>query len=247
MSEVRLEWDGGVAVVTLDAPQRRNALTPAMARELIAVLDEVDERPEAGALVLRAVGRSFCAGGDVPTLLDAGRDPAAPVAYDGMGAIYDSFYRLGQVRVPTIAAVRGSAVGAGMNMLLAADLRIVAHDARLLCGFLRRGIHPGGGHFVLLSRLIGREAAAAMALFGAEIDGRRAVELGLAWESVDGDAVEERALALAAGVAADPELARVAVASFRVETGPPHLSWAAAGQYERPSQMWSMRRAATTP
>ncbi len=110
-----------------------------------------------------------------------------------MGRIYDSFYRLGQVKVPTIAAVRGSAVGAGMNMLLAADLRIVANNARLLAGFLKRGLHPGGGHFVILSRLISREAAAAMALFGEEIDGTKAVELGLAWESVDDAAVEDRA------------------------------------------------------
>ncbi|MBA3525150.1 MAG: enoyl-CoA hydratase/isomerase family protein [Geodermatophilaceae bacterium] len=244
MTEVQLDWDGAVAVVTLDAPERRNALTPAMARELIAVFDDVDARPHAGALVIRATGKSFCAGGDVRTLLEAGRDPAAPTAYDGMGAIYDSFYRLGRMRVPTIAAVRGSAVGAGMNMLLAADLRILAHDARLLCGFLKRGIHPGGGHFVLLSRLVGREAAAAMALFGEEIDGRRAVELGLAWESRDADAVEARALELAARVAADPDLARIAIANFRLETGPPQLSWEAAGQFERPSQMWSMRRSA---
>src|SRR5687768_15703716 len=96
-----------------------------MADELIATFDEVDAKPEVGALVIRAVGKSFCAGGDVATLLEAGKDPAAPEAYEGMGKIYDSFYRLGQVRVPTIAAVRGSAVGAGMNMLLAADLRIV--------------------------------------------------------------------------------------------------------------------------
>jgi len=159
--EVQLEVDGGVAVVTLNAPDRRNALTPAMADELIATFDEVDGRADVGALVIRAVGKSFCAGGDIATLTSAGEDPAAPESYAGMGKIYDSFYRLGQVRVPTIAAVRGSAVGAGMNMLLAADLRIVATDARLICGFLKRGLHPGGGHFVILSRLIGREAAAA--------------------------------------------------------------------------------------
>ncbi len=244
MAEVELEWDGGVAVVTLNAPGRRNALTPQMAVELIAVLDEVDARPEAGALVLWAEGKSFCAGGDVQTLVEAGHDPAAPDAYAGMGSIYDCFYRLGQVRTPTVAAVRGSAVGAGMNMLLAADLRIIAHDARLLCGFLKRGIHPGGGHFVLLSRLVGREAAAAMALFGEEIDGAKAVELGLAWASVDSDVVEARALELAAWVAADPELARAAVRNFRIETGPPGLSWETATQFERSSQMWSMRRSA---
>lgn len=240
--EVQLEVDGGVAVVTLNAPQRRNALTPAMATELIATFDEVDARDDVGALVVRAVGKSFCAGGDVQTLTDAGRDPAAPDAYAGMGAIYDSFYRLGQVRVPTIAAVRGSAVGAGMNMLLAADLRIVAQDARLICGFLKRGIHPGGGHFVLLSRLVGREAAAAMALFGEEVDGETAVRLGLAWETHDDDAVEERARELAARVARDPALARLAVGNFRKETGPPGVSWEIATQFERPAQMWSMRR-----
>src|SRR3712207_7317352 len=71
--------------------------------------------------------------------------------------------------------------------------------------------------FVILSRLIGREAAAAMALFGEEINGDKAVELGLAWESLDDAAVEERAIELAQRVAADPELARVAVGNFRRE------------------------------
>src|ERR1700710_1897466 len=231
--EVQLEVTEGVAVVTLNAPQRRNALTPAMATELIATFDEVDARADVGALVVRGVGKSFCAGGDVHTLTEAGRDPAAPDAYAGMGAIYDSFFRLGPVKVPTIAAVRGSAVGAGMNMLLAADLRIVARDVRLICGFLKRGLHPGGGHFVILSRLVGREAAAAMALFGEEINGAPAVELGLAWESVDDAAVEDRALELAARVAADPELARAAVGNFRKEVVDAAGNWDVAMQYER--------------
>src|SRR3954451_15717674 len=228
----------------LNAPDRRNALTPGMAAELLATFDEVDGRSDVGALVIKATGRSFCAGGDIATLTSAGQDPAAPEAYEGMGTIYDSFYRLGQVRVPTVAAVRGSDVGAGMNMLLAADLRIVANDARLLCGFLKRGMHPGGGHFVILSRLIGREAAAAMALFGEEINGDKAVELGLAWESLDEAAVEERALELAGRVAADPELARVAVGNFRREAINGAVGGDVASQFERPAQMWSMRRSA---
>jgi enoyl-CoA hydratase len=213
-----------------------------MATEVIEAFDEVDARTDVGALVVRAVGRSFCAGGDIKTLTDAGKDPALAENYEGMTKIYDSFYRLGQVKVPTVAAVRGSAVGAGMNMLLAADLRIIARDARLICGFLKRGLHPGGGHFVILSRLMGREAAAAMALFGEEINGQRAHELGLAWEAVDDAVVEDRALELAGRVAADPELARVAVQNFRKETGPPHVTWEVATQFERPAQMWSMRR-----
>ncbi|MER7684904.1 enoyl-CoA hydratase/isomerase family protein [Streptomyces sp. NPDC097610] len=242
--EVRLDLQKNVAVVTLDAPARRNALTPAMAQDLIEVFDEVDARRDVGALVVQAVGKSFCAGGDIATLTAAGRDPAEESAYEGMSTIYDSFFRLGQVSVPTVAAVRGSAVGAGMNLLLAADLRVVARDARLLCGFLKRGMHPGGGHFVLLSRLIGREAAAAMALFGEEIDGTRAHELGLAWETVDEGAVEDRARELAERVAADPELARAAVQNFRREAETA-VSWEIATQFERPAQMWSMRRSAS--
>ena len=243
-SEVLLDFDGAVAVVTLNAPERRNALTRAMSHEFMAALAEVDGRSDVGALVVRGVGKSFCAGGDIKTLTDAGRDPAESSNYEGMSAIYDSFYRLGQVKVPTIAAVRGSAVGAGMNMLLATDLRIVAKDARLLAGFLKRGMHPGGGHFVILSRLIGREAAAAMALFGEEINGDKAVELGLAWESLDEAAVEDRAIELAGRVAADPELARAAVGNFRKEVVNGAVGWDVAMQYERPAQMWSMRRSA---
>jgi enoyl-CoA hydratase len=105
-------------------------------------------------------------------------------------------------------------------------------------------MHPGGGHLVVLSRLLGREAAAAMALFGEEINGDKAVELGLAWESVDDAAVEDRALELAGRVAADPELARAAVGHFRKEVVNGAVGWDVAMQYERPAQMWSMRRSA---
>src|SRR4051794_41774384 len=133
-----------------------------MADELIATFDEVDAKPEVGAPVVRAEGKSFCAGGDIATLTSAGKDPAAPDAYQGMGRIYDSFYRLGQVKVPTVAAVRGSAGGAGMNMLLATDLRVGAKDARVLAGLLKRGVDPGGGRFLVPSRLVGPGAAAGV-------------------------------------------------------------------------------------
>lgn len=240
--EILVEVERNVAVLTLNAPARRNGLTPAMADELIVALDDIDSRPDVGAVVVRAVGKSFCAGGDTQTLTSAAADPSEPETYDAMSRIYNCFWRFGQLKPPTIAAVRGSAVGAGVNMLLAADLRIIAYDARILCGFLKRGLHPGGGHFVLLSRLVGREAAAAMALFGEEIDGHKAVELGMAWESVDDSSVEDRALQLAAQIASDPPLAQIAAQNFRKETGPPQVDWGLATQFERSSQMWSMRR-----
>src|SRR4051812_10732159 len=115
-----------------------------MAAELIATFDEVDGRADVGALVIRAVGKSFCAGGDIATLTSAGQDPAAPEAYDGMGTIYDSFYRLGQVRVPTVAAVRGSAVGGGLNMLLGPGPRVGADGAPPRGRVPQGGGDPGG-------------------------------------------------------------------------------------------------------
>jgi enoyl-CoA hydratase len=243
MSEVRVERSGdGVATITLDAPERRNALTVAMAEELVAACEEIDGDASVGAVVVCGAGGFFCAGGDRGTLAAAGRDPAAPDTYSGIGAVYRSFARVGELQPPTIAAVRGGAVGAGLNLMLASDLRIVAGDARITSGFLPIGLHPGGGHGALLGRSGAREAASALALFGERIDGTRAAELGLAWAAVEDDDVEPTAHELASRAGADPELARRCAASLRTVLGPPALPWGAALELERASQMWSMRR-----
>jgi enoyl-CoA hydratase len=131
-----------------------------------------------------------------------------------------------------------------MNLALAADLRIVATDARLMAGFLRIGVHPGGGALTLLHRIAGREAAAAIALFGEELSGVRAWELGLAWEALPATDVEERALELASVAAGDPELSRLTARSLRAEAEAP-MPLAIAVEYERGNQMWSLRRRAT--
>ena len=240
--EIILERAGGVATITLDAPERRNALTRDMARELVAVCGEVDADAGIGAVVVQGAGGFFCAGGDRATLEAAGRDPAEPGVYSGLSDVYRSFQRVGELEPPTIAAVRGGAVGAGVNLAFAADLRVVAREAKIVSGFLPIGLHPGGGHGVLLGRTGQREAAAAMALFGERIDGARAAELGLAWAAVEDGEVEGTAAALAARAGADHELARRTARSLRTELGPPALPWPAALELERASQMWSMRR-----
>jgi enoyl-CoA hydratase len=236
--------DDGVAMLRLNASGRRNALTVEMAEELVDACDDLDADHGVGAVVVCGEGGFFCAGGDRGTLEAAGEDPAHPGAYGGLSAVYRSFARVGVLQAPTIAAVRGGAVGAGLNLMLATDLRVVARDAKLISGFLPIGLHPGGGHGALLGRTGVREAAAAMALFGERIDGERAAELGLAWIAVDDGDVEQTALALAARAGADPELARRTAASLRTVLGPPAIPWHAALELERASQMWSMRRKA---
>lgn len=245
MSEVLLDLDGHVAVLTLAAPERRNAFVGSMIRELIEACEAIDASAEIGAVVLRAQGESFCAGAHRDLLAAAGADPAAPEQYRGLNLIYRGFSRVGELLPPVVAAVRGHAVGAGVNLMMAADLRIVAQHARITAGFLRLGLHPGGGHFTLIGRSGGREAAAAVGLFGQDVSGGRAVELGLAWEAVAEDRVEPRAMEIATGIASDPELARAAARSFRLELGPPMSTWPAALEMEKGVQMWSLRRRAS--
>ncbi|MCU1537534.1 MAG: Enoyl-CoA hydratase/isomerase [Humibacillus sp.] len=241
MSEVLYEVADGVATVTLDAPERRNALSVDMARELADAARTAEADAAVGAVVVTG-GAHFCAGAVRSVLADTGRDPVQDEAYRNLETVYAAFTTVGSIGLPTIAAVRGAAVGAGLNLALATDLRIVSRTARLLPGFAQIGIHPGGGHFTLLNRVAGREAAGALGLFGAEVDGERAVALGLAWAAYDDGDVLGQAHALALRVAADPDLARRTVASFRRETAPGGLPWDVAVELERSPQMWSLRR-----
>ncbi len=241
MGEVRLEVDGAVAVLTVSSPEVRNGLTAEMGRQMMEHCEAIDAELSIGAAVIRGDAGTFCSGADTRTW-SGDVDPASDEAFGRTSAVYGAFARVGALQVPTVAAVRGAAVGAGMNLFLAADLRIVAAETRLLAGFLRIGIHPGGGFFTLAGRLAGREATAAMGLFSQEVSGVDAVRLGLAWEAVPDDQVEARAAELAAVAARDPLLARRALASFRAELGPPAVSWPAALEMERGVQMWSQRR-----
>jgi enoyl-CoA hydratase len=244
VGQVHLEKQGGVAVLTVDNVEVKNGLTPEMGMQLSELCEEVDRDPSIGAAVVRGKDGTFCSGAD-RRRWTAGSDQAEDKTYKELGAVYQAFRRVGTLQVPTIAAVRGAAVGAGINLALATDLRIVAENARLLAGFLRIGLHPGGGFFTIASRTAGREATAAMGLFSEEIDGARAADIGMAWKAVPDDQVEDLAMELAGRAAKDPELAREAVRSFRTEAGPPGIGWEAALHFERATQMWSQRRRET--
>src|SRR5690349_5721972 len=203
MTEIRYDVADGVALLTLDAPERRNALSVPMSRQLIDAARTAEADPAVGAVVVTG-GAHFCAGAVRSVLADTGQDPVEDDAYRNLETVYAAFTTVGSIGVPTIAAVRGAAVGAGLNLALATDLRIVSRSARLLPGFAQIGIHPGGGHFTLIERVAGREAAAALGLFGDEIDGDRAVALGLAWAAYDDGDVLGRALGMGGRVGEDP-------------------------------------------
>ena len=167
---------------------------------------------------------------------------AADEGSELLAAVYETFVRIGRLEVSTVAAVRGAAVGAGVNLMLDCDARVVAGDARVLAGFLRIGLHPGGGFFTLASRVAGREATAALGLLGEQLVGQQVVDRGLPGKPSP-MRVENRAMALAEEAARDPKLARRAVSVFRRELGPPPVSWESALEMERGVQIWSMKAA----
>ena len=219
-----------MATLTLAAPQRHNALTPEMSRELV------------GALVIHGSGGSFCAGAHTTTLGDAGSDPAEESTYASLSANYAAFTWIGSVRAVTVAAVRGPAVGAGLNLALATNLRIVTRTARLMSGFQRIGLHPGGGHFVLLSRFAGRGAAAAMALCGAEDQWRPCGAIGPCVGVGCRRGRRRPCVRTCPRSGERPFAGPPHGTHLPARDGPPALGWDVAVQTERAPQMWSMRR-----
>jgi len=239
---IRLEKIGSVAVITIDEPATRNALTGVSARELLGCLQQAGDDQTVAAAVLRGAEGHFCSGADRALLAAATQRPWDPEVIANLETIYESFIRLANMPVPTVAAIRGAAVGAGVNLALAADVRIAAKDARVLSGFLRIGLHPGGGHFSMLDRLCGPQATVAMALLGEEISGDRLAQLGFAWEVVDDAEVEARAVELASRLT-DAALARDAIATFRAQAQSRQLPAAAAVRAEQAAQLVSFARA----
>ena len=195
-SAIRSEVVDGVGIVTLDAPDRRNAFDLAMCDEVVAVVDALEADPAVGALVVTGAGSAFCAGADLSHLGSSTRD--------GLLHIYEGFLRFARSPLPTIAAVNGPAVGAGMNLALACDVRVASLSARFDTRFLQLGIHPGGGHTWMMRRIVGPQATAAMVLFGEVISGEEAVAHGLAWRCVPDDDLLATATAMASRAAAAP-------------------------------------------
>ena len=241
---VDLQIADGLAIVTIEHAEARNSLTIAMVDCFHEVLDQLGQRRDVGAVIVRGAGEHFCSGLDRSVFGLQQADPAGSEAYRRAKRVYGTFQRLGSLPMPTFAAVRGAAVGAGLNLAMAVDLRVVAHDARLIAGFPNLGLHPGGGFFALATRLLGREAAVALGVVGEELTGRRAADLGFAWSSMPAEDVDRECLRMAARCAADPELARATIASFRNVAGPPGVSWDAAVDLEHAPQMWTFRRLA---
>ncbi len=203
---------GRVAVVTITRPPH-NYLSAETLADLAAALEDLQDDGDTRAAVIASEGRSFCAGAD----LSGGLGDESSFG-DRTRVFYAHAVRLFRVRLPMVAAVHGAAVGAGMGLSLAADLRVVGRRAYFAATFTRLGIHPGFGTTHTLPELLGPARAADLLLTGRRVGSEEAYRLGLADRLVDDDAVLDEAVQLAEEVAAAAPLAvRATRATLRAE------------------------------
>jgi len=196
---IEIEVEDRVAIVTLADPDRRNTISTALNAALIDAMDELEGRDDVGAVVVTGAGTAFCAGADLGDL-------AACHDEETLRGIYSGFLRLAGSPLPTIAAVNGPAVGAGLNMALACDVIVAGEGARFDTRFLQIGVHPGGGNTWRLRRLTDLQATMALVVFGEVVDGRRAEEIGLAWTCVPDAELLDAARTIAGRAAAGPSV-----------------------------------------
>jgi len=196
MSVLEVEKGEGFVTITLNDPDRRNLLSPEMVDGLYAEIETAEQDDDINAIIITGNGRAFCAGADVSKLGSQDRE--------GLLRIYGAFLRVARSSLLTIAAVNGPAVGAGMNLALAADIRVAAESSRFDCRFLSIGLHPGGGHTWMLQRAVGHQAAAAMVLASQVVSGPESERIGLAWKCVADESLLDEARAFGVGAARTP-------------------------------------------
>jgi len=231
---LEVEVDGGVGLLRLNDPARRNALSGPLVEEIVAAVAALEAEPAVGALVVTGAPPAFCAGAD---LSDLGSSQESREV--GLRRIYDGFLAVARSPLPTIAAVNGAAVGAGMNLALGCDVRVAGRSSRFDTRFLQLGLHPGGGHTWMLQRIVGPQGAAAALLFGEVLDGEAAERAGLVWRCVDDAELVDTAVAMARRCAEGPrELALRMKATLRRQAGV--TTSAEAVDVELAEQLWSL-------
>jgi enoyl-CoA hydratase len=225
MSYVLTDIADRVATLTLNNPDERNTMTAPMVEEIVAAMDAFEADEGVGAVVVTGTPPAFCAGANLGNLAEA--------TGESLGVIYEGFLRIARSPLPTLAAVNGAAVGAGMNLALGCDVRICSDRAKLDTRFLQLGIHPGGGHTWMFRRIAGPQAAMAAVIYGQVLDGQEAERVGLAYKSVPDEDLLEYAHEFAAKAASVPrqlaiEAKQTILDMVDVETDPAALEHQAA-------------------
>ncbi|MCU0648280.1 MAG: enoyl-CoA hydratase-related protein [Gemmatimonadaceae bacterium] len=198
--------ESGVRTITLNRPERLNAVNPSLALELPAALREAHADDEVRVIVLTGAGRAFCAGLDLsePAGLGAGSraDRLDDLAWVGRWVL-----AVAECEKPVIAALNGVAAGAGFGLALAADIRVIATGASLMAGYIRRGLSPDAGVSWWLPRLIGAGRATEIILTGRDVTADEAERIGLVSRQLPADDFGSHVATYAESFAAGPPIA----------------------------------------
>ncbi len=206
--DLRYEVRDQVAVITLDRPERLNAISGPMLRSLSAALVGANSDPGVRVVVLTGAGRGFCAGLDLKDQSSGEGSVAEEVAAGGLFDLRDAPpIVLHNMDKPTLAAVNGPAAGYGLDLALGCDMRILGSEAKLGAVFTRRGVLPESGGTWLLPRLVGWARAAEIAFRGRVLSAQEALDLGLVNRVVAQERLMDETLALATEIAANAPLA----------------------------------------
>ncbi|HUK30067.1 MAG TPA: enoyl-CoA hydratase [Candidatus Acidoferrum sp.] len=195
-----------VLTLTMNRPDRLNALDAELATGLVEALKQASKDPTVRAIVLTGAGRGFCSGGDLKLLRDARARGAGEDLKAILHAGSEIVLTMGLMPKPVIAAVNGPAAGAGMNLALACDIRIASEHAQFAQSFARVGLVPNFGGTWLLPRLVGPGRAAELFMTGDTLDAEDAQRMGIVDHVVTHDSLGQEAAAMAARLAAAPPL-----------------------------------------
>ncbi|WZH38408.1 MAG: enoyl-CoA hydratase-related protein [Microbacterium enclense] len=207
MSGVRVRAEGAIATITLDRAEKRNALDAETLGALVDALRRFDDDPAVRAIVIAGDERAFAAGADLGDLGSAG---AVELYRSGFSEHWDA---VAAIRTPLVAAVRGYALGGGLELALACDVVVIADDAVLGFPEVRLGILPGAGGTQRLLRAVGKAAALDLLLTARRIDGAEATRLGIASRAVASAEVDDAARAAAAEIAQGAPVAAAMIKS----------------------------------
>lgn len=233
MSLIILERSEGVATLTLNNPAERNTMTAELVSDIKQAMDEIEADQTIGAIIVTGAAPAFCAGANLGNLAEADGE--------SLTKIYEGFLRIARTPLPTIAAVNGAAVGAGMNLALCCDVRIAAVRAKFDTRFLQIGLHPGGGHTWMFRNIAGPQATMAAVVFGEILDGHEAQRVGLVYKCVPDDELMATARVMAVRAASAPrELAIITKRTIQEMANIATHSEAVAKELE--PQVWTTRQ-----
>ncbi len=210
--DLQARVEAGVAILTMNRPERRNAMSAEMLAGMELALRDAETAEDVGCVVLTGAGGAFCAGGDVKSMAERGRRGGPSLSLDARIhrqrlSQRNTAGRIYEMPKPVIASLPGAAAGAGLSLALACDLRIAADTAILTTAFARVGFSGDYGGTWFLTKLVGPAKALELYYLSERLDAKQALQLGLVNRVVPDAALEEQTLALARQLASGPSVA----------------------------------------